>query len=431
MILLETARKWFTPTRITAILLFIIAFLLFQPIVAFLVHEQVDYANHLSYLRDPMDIQSISQVLSMFPHFLFHLFVYVIYKIFSLSSFADAALAVSTFAYIAGTLITFWLMTRILGKPQTYISGLIYGAITIALMLLMPIDIFTPTNLFVGYIGVNAYHNPTIVLLKPTAIVLFWCTLAVFKSPYKVDGKERRAIPVLVCCAASVFCVMTKSSYMIALLPALIVAVAFRAIRRQPVDWVLFIEGVLLPAIVTLGLQILLFSSSEGFVFAPLAVIYSWTRINPNAPNDMFLKFLMSILFPLLIYIFYFKAAIRTSYLNLAWLVFAFGTAYMYLLAEGGERLAHANFTWSAICALFILFIVSTTFFIQQIRWKVIDPNREDHPIEPRSSSSQFLSRVKISIIVCVLGLHIVSGIYWYHIHITAHWMGDIISGKW
>lgn len=430
--MLETTRKWFTPTRTTAILLFIIAFLVFQPIVAFLVHEQVDYANHLSYLRDTMDIQAISQVLSMFPHFLFHLLVYVVYKIFSLSSFADAALAVSTFAYATGTLVTFWLMTRILGKPRTYISGFIYGAITIALMLLMPIDIFTPTNLFVGYIGVNAYHNPTIVLLKPTAMILFWCALAIFQSPTKVNGKEYRAIPVLICCAASVFCVMTKSSYMIALLPTLIVAVAFRAIRRQPVDWVLFIEGVLLPAIVTLGLQILLFSSSEGFIFAPLAVIYSWTRINPNAPNDIFLKFLLSILFPLLVYVFYFKTAIKTLYLNLAWVVFAFGAAYMYLLAEGGDRLAHANFTWSAICTLFILFIVSTTFVIPQVRWKVITPSlQRDSPAIKRSASEQFLSRAKISILICVLGLHIISGIYWYHVHITAHWMGDIISGRW
>ncbi len=429
--MLETTRNWFTPTRTTTILLFIIAFILFQPIIAFLVHEQVDYANHLSYLRDPMDLQAISQVLSMFPHFLFHLYVYIVYKIFSLTSFADADLVVSTFAYIAGTLITFWLMTRILGKPRTYFSGLIYGAITIAHMLLMPIDIFTPTNLFVGYIGVNAYHNPTIVLLKPTAMILFWCALAIFRSPVRVNGKESRAIPVLVCCAASVFCIMTKSSYMIALLPALIVAITYRAIRRQAVDWVLFIEGVLLPAIITLGLQILLFSSSEGFIFAPLAVIYSWTRINPAAPNDMFLKFLLSILFPLFVYVFYFKAAIKTAYLNLAWLVFVFGAAYMYLLAEGGERLAHANFTWSAICALFILFIVSTTFFIQQIRWKTITPTQTDSAIEPRSSSSPFLSRTKISIIVCVLGLHIISGIYWYHVNITARSMGDIISGKW
>ena len=187
----------------------------------------------------------------------------------------------------------------------------------------------------------------------------------------------------------------------------------------------------MLPAIVTLGLQILLFSSSEGFIFAPLAVIYSWTRINPNAPNDMFLKFLLSILFPLLVYIFYFKAAVKTLYLNLAWVVFAFGAAYMYLLAEGGERLAHANFTWSAICALFILFIVSTTFLIQQTRWKMVLPSQTDSPIEARSFNSGLLSWAKISILVCVLGLHIISGIYWYHVHITAPSMGDIISGKW
>jgi len=28
-------------------------------------------------------------------------------------------------------------------------------------------------------------------------------------------------------------------------------------------------------------------------------------------------------------------------------------------------------------------------------------------------------------------GLHLVSGIYWYHIHIVAASMGDIINSKW
>jgi hypothetical protein len=145
----------------------------------------------------------------------------------------------------------------------------------------------------------------------------------------------------------------------------------------------------------------------------------------------MLLKFLLSILFPLLVYIFYFKAAIKTLYLNLAWAVFTFGAAYMYLLAEGGERLAHATFTWSAICALFILFIVSTAFLIQIVRCKAVTPLLTDNLIEPRSSNHSFRSRVKITILLCVLGLHMISGIYWYYIHITAPSMGDIISGKW
>ncbi len=428
--MVETIRRQFTPIHITALLLAVVAFVLFQPVVAFLAQEEVDYANHLSYLHDPLDIHAIIQILSMFPHFLYHLSVYTVYKIFSLTTFADAALVVSTFAYIAGTLVTYWLITRILRKPRTLMISLVYGAIAIALMLLMPIDIFTPTNLFVGYIGINAYHNPTIVLLKPTAIILFWCTVSIFQSPTIINGKERRSIPVLVCCAASVLCVMTKSSYMIALLPAMIIAVTYRGIRRQPVDWVLFIEGILLPAIVTLGLQMLLFRSSEGFIFAPLAVIYSWTRINPEAPNGIVWKFLLSILFPLLVYGFYFKAALKTAYLNLAWLVFIFGAAYMYLLAEGGERLAHANFTWSAICALFILFIVSTAFLVQQIAWQKtsITPKIENNAL---ATTRQFWTNVRIAILIGILGLHIISGIYWYHVHITARSMGDIISEKW
>jgi hypothetical protein len=336
--MLEYGRRLLTPTRLTAGMLLIAGFVIFQPIVSFLVHEEVDYANHLSYLREPMDAAAVGQVLSMFPHFVYHLSVYTVFKVFSPDTIPAAALAVSLSAYLFGTIAAFWLMMRMLGKPRTLVMGLVYGILTLALMLLMPIDIFTPNNLFVGYIGVNAYHNPTIVLLKPFAIILFWCSGTIFQNPIERSEGQRRKVRIWMCALASILCVMAKSSYVIALLPSLVVVAGYRLARRQPVDWMLLMAGVVIPASVILALQILLFQSSEGFIFAPLAAIYSWTRINLDAPNGMVWKFLLSLLFPLLVYLAYFKVAIKNTYLNLAWVVFAFGAAYMYLLAEGGER---------------------------------------------------------------------------------------------
>lgn len=427
---LQPAAKagFFNPARTSIGLLLLSVFVIFQPIVAFLVHEEVDYANHLSYLQPDMDMQAVGQVLSMFPHFLYHLLVYSVFKLFSPESLYDAALAVSLSAYLLGALATYWLITRFLGVPRTYPNGLIYVGITLALMLLMPIDLFTPDNLFVGYIGVNAYHNPTIVLLKPSAIVLFWCAGTIFQKRHDpvLSSEQYQSIPVWSCALATVICILSKPSYVIALLPGLAILAGYWLMRRWPLNWPLLIWGIVIPAGLILSTQMVAFRSSEGFIFAPFAVIYSWQRINVDAPNGMVWKFLLSILFPLLIYLLYYKIAIRNVYLNLAWIVFGFGAAYMYLLAEGGERLSHANFTWSTISALYILFIMSAIFLLQRLQETPVTLSRLRGRLP-----SQFPGRARVFLCGVVFGLHVVSGLYWYYIHRMATWMGDIIANKW
>ncbi|MNL66026.1 hypothetical protein D3C87_1904350 [compost metagenome] len=52
--------------------------------------------------------------------------------------------------------------------------------------------------------------------------------------------------------------------------------------------------------------------------------------------------------------------------LSLAWLCFAFGAAYTYLLAESGTRIVDGNFFWSGSTILFILFTTSMIFLLRQ-----------------------------------------------------------------
>ncbi|MEZ4666740.1 MAG: hypothetical protein R3E39_02255 [Anaerolineae bacterium] len=416
--------RFLTPTVVTGCALMIVAFITFQPVVNFLVHEQVDYANHLSYLQVDMDAEAVDQVLSMFPHFMYHLSVYTVYKVFSLDSIASAALAVSVFAYLFGTGVSYWLVIRMLGNPRSWRRAVFYGFISLTLMLLMPIDIVTPDNLLLGYIGMSVYHNPTIVLLKPFAVVLFWCAGTVFQKTGSLAGTPNRPIALWINILATLCCVMAKSSYVIALLPALVVMAGYRLARKQWVDWKNLSYGILLPACLGLGLQLVLFQNSQGFMFAPLVVISSWARINPGAPIGIVEKFLLSIAFPFLVYVTSFRAAIKDTFLNFAWITFAFGAAYMYLLAERGDRLSHANFMWSAICTLFILFVVSAIFLIRRIQDAYAARPANYRPVlEPMN--------IRIVVLGLVFVLHLISGVYWYYIHLTARTMGDIISTKW
>jgi hypothetical protein len=411
-------RKQAQITSICGLGLIIPAFSIFQPIVGFVVRQEVDYTNHLSYLQTVLDGAPLSTLLAMFPHFLFHLLVYLVYRIIPGSTLIDAAYVVTLGAYLALAIVLFWLMGR-LTRPTAYATGIFYGVVTLTLMLVMPINIFTPTNLYLGYIVIHAYHNPTIVLLKPFAVISFYIGAKVFRNGNLGESKRDRprttARAAVISALLTVLCILAKPNYIIVLVPALIVMAAYCGVRKRAVDWRLLTVSILLPTAVVLGLEALVFKNTGGLVFAPLAVMNSWNGINPNASSDLGLKFILSILFPLLVYVSYFPEARRNVYLNLAWLTFAFGASYTYLLAESGERLGHANFTWSGQISLFMLFITSTIFFIQQIQER---------------KTAYFRSPAALAC-SAAFGLHLVSGLYWYYLHVTSIWMGDIIANKW
>jgi hypothetical protein len=400
----------FKPTSVSLITVMGITYLLFRPVVAFVAHNQVDYTNHLSFLKPDMDATAVLQLVQMFPHFLFHLMTYIIFKLTPDISLITAATQVSLASYLLLAAALFWLLLRLVGKTTNYRTGGIYAASALGLMLVMPIDIFTPTNLYLGYIVMNAYHSPTMVILKPFSVLLFYHAGQAFikSEPASPAGTGNQNIWLVVVVTA--LCILAKPNYAIALLPALMLVTTYAYLRHQFINWTTLI-AIILTAGYVLFCEASLFKNTSGIIIAPLAVINSWTRINSDAPNDLVLKFLLSVLFPLLVYIGYFKQAIRSVQLNLAWASFGFGAMYFYLLAESGERLAHGNFAWSGQITLFILFVVSTVFFLQQLRLHF------------------FSLTAKICAVVWVA--HLVSGIYWYHVHIVAWGMGDIIGGKW
>jgi hypothetical protein len=88
-------------------------------------------------------------------------------------------------------------------------------------------------------------------------------------------------------------------------------------------------------------------------------------------------KFALSVLFPVVCYIAWGGQARRRFRLNLAWLTFAVGLGFTYLLAET-QRTAHGNFLWSAQLALFVLFVESALCAIEAARasWPRADRRR-------------------------------------------------------
>jgi hypothetical protein len=217
-------------------------------------------------------------------------------------------------------------------------------------MALAPLD----GRYYYGYIGLANYHNPTIQLLRPIALLVFILALQVFRRP-RNPGWMIASAAILVILSA-----LVKPNYLLCVLPAMAVLGLILLLRRQPLDIRMGLLGFALPAAVVLAAQWYVTYAMPGadnshIIFLPLVVERYFSNYLPW-------KFLLSILFPLTVLLLTARQVVRDRSLQLAWLSFVFGALQLYLLAESGDRLYDANFRWSAQITLLILIVACVRF---------------------------------------------------------------------
>jgi hypothetical protein len=232
-------------------------------------------------------------------------------------------------------------------------------------------------------------------LLKPLALLSFLLTCRAFQA-------TRNSWLIVAAAAATVIlATLAKPNFTICLLPALALAGVYRFCRRHPTDWRLLLVGVGLPAMLVLGGQYYITYTQHAVVsqnqiaFMPLGVMSHYSR-------NLAAKFILSMLFPALVSVAYFRAGRTDKRLLFAWLLFLLGAVYTYFLAEvhperSRSRFTAGNFLWSGQIGLFLLFVCATAFFLRQVRGGAGAPR-------------------EVRAIVCVLafGAHVVSGMYYY-----------------
>lgn len=248
---------------------------------------------------------------------------------------------VASHALTAGLLYV-WL-PKTPGRGQWLAAGLALGlGLAAPVMLLVLAD----GQYYFGYIGLASYHNPTVILLRPLALASFILAARVWR-PGPSSGWLKLGAAVLVVLSA-----LIKPSYIFIMLPALALLAAYRLWKRQPLElgllaWGYFVPGVLVLAVQGLVTYLLPGAEEGGIVFAPLAVEAAFS-------DHLLAKFLLSILFPLAVWLVQPRATRQDGAWLLAGLAFLVGAAQMYLLGEGGERLLHGNFRWGAQIGLFL-----------------------------------------------------------------------------
>lgn len=312
---------------------------------------QGDYSAHIGFA-----MRISEQGVFDAPHVLYHILVIALARLVPFLGMIVSGFIVCLVFYVATPIVLFRLI-----RPDFNGVGwrpsIAAFLTTIMLVVASHVNIFTLSehNLYRGYIPINAYHNPTMLALKPFALLSFAFVVGVLlkKIPYSRSNMAAGIILVTLC-------MLAKPNYIICLAPAVFIVACYKLMKREPLPWRLLI-GISIPVVMIMILQYVMAfgNDSTGIAFSPL----SWFT-EPGA--TILLKLILSALLPIWVLAVYWRTAVRNLGLIVCWLTFAIGMGQAYLLTETGERAGHGNFLWSAQITLFLLLAYSVVFLIKQ-----------------------------------------------------------------
>jgi hypothetical protein len=248
-------------------------------------------------------------------------------------------------------------------RLKKYVQPIVAGLLAIGIQMIGPIAFLFPIDhTFSGYVWPNVFHNPTILLLKPLAILQFFYAVETIGKGY---SKWRT---IIVAAIVSAIAVYVKPNFVICILPAVFIIAIVNFFQRKQVDWKMLIIGLSLPSIVILGWQFIMTyvnsSDNSSIRFLPFVVMNSQS-------NYLLPKFFSSLVFPILVTFGFWKDAKKSIFMQLSWLAFFFGALLTYFFAETGLRLYHGNFIWSGEISIFVLFLGCILFLAEH--WNNMD----------------------------------------------------------
>lgn len=331
----------------------LVTILITAPVYAHRIYSGVsDFPSHIQYAKLILGRLYQQVPIHILAHPAYQLLLIVVY----LLAFKKAGMfAIAVLIQVVVQTLTVLIIYRWFGRDRQNRNWLrAIWAISLTLVAPLMVFVFWDKLFYLGYIGLATYHNPTIRLLQPVALLSFLCGVRVFTA-HSNSWKIALLSAVLVILSA-----LIKPNYLVCILPALGLMAAIRLVWKKPVDWRLLIIGFLVPGALILFVQLLLTyylpgNDPSSILFNPLGVMNGYS-------GYLLPKFFLSILFPLAVLLFNFRRVLRDNTLMLAWLGFLASVPQMYLLAESGDRFIQGNFLWGAQIMALILFVASVRF---------------------------------------------------------------------
>lgn len=325
-------------------------------------------------------------------HFLYQLLISAVY--FLTKNIDISYISTLSLCVVATALLIYTYIHN--NKANPYTSA----AASLALLVVTPIYIlfYVDHHQYFGYIGINVYHNPTMILLKPIALILFIKFALSLESPLPT---HKNKLSILYFILLIVLSALAKPSFLICFMPAVAFFLLISALKKTYSPWAISCIGVILPAVSILLIQYYLTYADQQLSYyqAKSSIALAPFQFVNHYSSYIFPKFLLSIAFPALIFVLYFSQVRKCRVLLFAWTTFLIGAFQYYFLIETGPRSFQGNFSWGAQITLFILFVVSMRHLMKNSA--VITSNK--------------INNIKMITCWTVFSLHTIFGFIFYY----------------
>jgi hypothetical protein len=295
-------------------------------------------------------------------HFLFPAMVYVLAGFsHDYTHLAQAALFILTACVVAKGCITYAILARSCPRLPSTINAidLRWSRETLLLMVTIALLIATPilrpwqtSRIYIGQVSPNVWHNPTILVCWPLAILLFFAAYDFLRKPKR---GMLAAIAIL-----AMLSVLAKPNYFLAFAPVF----GLMCLWRYGLTRVGFISQLaMLPTVAVLFWQLTASFSGSGAMRAEKTIAFvpfdAWQLYSRSIP----LSLQFSLAFPVSYLIVFRRSLVNRQLLLFAWLVTLSALVWMACFAEvstaDGSVDPDFNFSWGSHLAVFVLFLVT------------------------------------------------------------------------
>lgn len=304
------------------------------------------------------------------------------------------------------------------GSPGSGSGLSVAGTALFTLILSLSGAIFLPffnEKPYLGQGSPNPWHNPTTIMVRPIALLIFVLVmgecLRVQRGGFR-KGQGLRIWKGILIAVLLLLSNLSKPSFVQIFYPAIFLLMflwlfVYR-FRNFPLGMQLLV--CCLPSVGLMGMQFLSAfygttnSDSAGVIIAPFKVAGLYT---PNIAVST----LLVLAFPLLVALC--SIARRTFDWTdaFAWMMLLAGMGEKFLLAEGGDRLYHGNFSWGYIIGLYLLWFISIRDYAG---WYCVIRDG-DTSAHRTSAAGRIFSFFIFAVCGVVLLLHLFSGIYYLY----------------
>lgn len=327
--------------------------ILFMGMVGFLTYHQIHETN-ASYPSDY--VVHIELAFSGKSYTLFGVIANITKLVFG--KFYDIAIAITMSVILLFSIYAIYLCVKKLSNhSNAWLLAIIISAIGIA---------YIPgKGIYLGFFVVNLYHSPTYLLMKPFAFLSFYfyikCREQMKNSTIKnIDWKDWLWFSGCLCMSA-----WSKPTFFTIFAPVMLIdlIVDFVISKTKNVKKEFIFGLSVFPTVAVCLIQSVILFDDQ----ASVEINFGW---NFQTFDYTVLKFVQSLLFPLLVLVIYvWKRKIQWWYV-FGWGCFAIGFLQVMFFMEKGRREMHGNFLWSGHAGAFMLMFVSVVGYFEYLKDK-------------------------------------------------------------